>query len=136
MKQKKHVKEYRSIFEKHDVVSDLDRINQEILKPDFWADKSKAQKIFKKKKFLEDLINTHKNSIAETRDLSDLFNLASEENNQSMLKDIIRNIENLKITTKKNEIKCFLSNESDTLDCYMEIHAGAGEPKVKIGQKC
>ena len=27
---------------------------------------------------------------------------------------------------KKNEIKCFLSNESDVLDCYIEIHAGAG----------
>ena len=27
---------------------------------------------------------------------------------------------------KKNEIKCFLSNEADSLDCYIEIHAGAG----------
>ena len=29
-------------------------------------------------------------------------------------------------TAKKTEIKCFLSNEADTLDCYIEIHAGAG----------
>ena len=27
---------------------------------------------------------------------------------------------------KKNEIKCFLSNEADSLNCYIEIHAGAG----------
>ena len=27
---------------------------------------------------------------------------------------------------KKNEIKCFLSKESDVLDAYLEIHAGAG----------
>ena len=27
---------------------------------------------------------------------------------------------------KKNEIKCFLSNEADSFDCYVEIHAGAG----------
>ena len=27
---------------------------------------------------------------------------------------------------QKNEIKCFLSNEADTLDTYIEIHAGAG----------
>jgi len=32
----------------------------------------------------------------------------------------------LRSNTKKNEIKCFLSNESDILDCYIEIHAGAG----------
>ena len=27
---------------------------------------------------------------------------------------------------KKNEVKCFLSNQADSLDCYIEIHAGAG----------
>ena len=27
---------------------------------------------------------------------------------------------------KKTEIKCFLSNENDSLDAYLEIHAGAG----------
>ena len=27
---------------------------------------------------------------------------------------------------KKNEIKCFLSKEADSFDCYIEIHAGAG----------
>ena len=32
------------------------------------------------------------------------------------------------ITTsnKKTEVKCFLSNEDDHLDAYLEIHAGAG----------
>ena len=27
---------------------------------------------------------------------------------------------------QKNEIKCFLSKESDSNDCFVEIHAGAG----------
>ena len=31
-----------------------------------------------------------------------------------------------KWTGKKNETKCFLSNEGDSFDCYVEIHAGAG----------
>ncbi len=55
-----------------------------------------------------------------------MFNLASEENNQSILDDISSNLKELKKTVKKNEIKCFLSKEADTLDCYIEIHAGAG----------
>ena len=53
LKQKRRAKEYRSIFEKHKVISNLDKINQKILEPDFWNNKSEAQKIFKKKKFLE-----------------------------------------------------------------------------------
>ena len=55
-----------------------------------------------------------------------MFNLASEENNQIILDDISSNLKELKKTVKRNEIKCFLSNEADTLDCYIEIHAGAG----------
>ena len=35
-------------------------------------------------------------------------------------------IKNLKNKVKKTEIKCFLSNDNDKLDCYLEIHAGAG----------
>ena len=78
---KKRVKEYRSIFEKHSVISNLEKINQKILEPNFWEDKTKAQKVFKKKKFLEDLVGIHKKSIIDIKDLSDLFKLANEENN-------------------------------------------------------
>jgi len=52
--------------------------------------------------------------------------LATEEKNQSILDDISLNLKELKKIAKENEIKCFLSNEADTLNCYVEIHAGAG----------
>tara|TARA_E500000331_G_scaffold348325_1_gene389768 strand:- start:274 stop:1131 length:858 start_codon:yes stop_codon:yes gene_type:complete len=55
-----------------------------------------------------------------------LYNLALEENNQIILKETEKNILNLHKTIKKNEVKCFLSNEADSLDAYLEIHAGAG----------
>ena len=35
-------------------------------------------------------------------------------------------MKNLRQSIKKTEISCFLSNEVDPLDCYIEIHAGAG----------
>ena len=59
-------------------------------------------------------------------DLDDLNKLAIEENNLSIQKEIIENIKDLRSVVKKNEVKCFLSNEADSLDCYIEIHAGAG----------
>ena len=58
--------------------------------------------------------------------MSELYDLANEENNQSILSECFKRIEELKIKTKKNETKCFLSNESDIFDSYIEIHAGAG----------
>ena len=42
------------------------------------------------------------------------------------MQDCILKIEELSEKVKKDEINCFLSNESDNLDIYLEIHAGAG----------
>ena len=60
------------------------------------------------------------------QDLSDLYELALEEKNTDIQNEVSRNISELRSFTKKNEIKCFLSNEVDSLDSYIEIHAGAG----------
>ena len=62
----------------------------------------------------------------ESKDLFELYNLALEENNKSIIDESLNNIKALIKKVKKNEIKCFLSNETDNLDAYIEIHAGAG----------
>ncbi len=58
--------------------------------------------------------------------MNELNQLAIEENNGDVQKEVFENIKNLRILAKKNEIKCFLSDEADSLDTYIEIHAGAG----------
>ena len=97
-----------------------------MLQANFWLDKYKAQKIIKEKKLQEDLIKSYNLSVKECDEISDLFNLAVEENNKLIINESLKNLEQLRLKAKKNEIKCFLSNESDSLDCYIEIHAGAG----------
>ncbi len=97
-----------------------------MLNANFWQNKSSTKKVIKEKKFYEDLINSLNDSIRKLKDLDDLNELALEEGNLAVQNEILQNIEELKKEVKKNEIKCFLSNETDTLDCYIEIHAGAG----------
>ena len=55
-----------------------------------------------------------------------MFQLAIEEDNQQVVKEVTYRIKKLKNEVKKNEIKCFLTNQNDRLDCFLEIHAGAG----------
>ena len=97
-----------------------------MLDPSFWQDKSNSKKIILEKKLYEDLINSFEGSVKKLKDLSDLNNLAIEENNQTIQNEVIENIKELRKNVKKNEIRCFLSNEADFLNCYIEIHAGAG----------
>ena len=97
-----------------------------MLDPNFWQDKSNSKKIIKEKKLYEDLINSFETTSKKLKDLDDLNELASEENNETIQSEVIVNIKELRESAKKNEVKCFLSNEADSLDCYIEIHAGAG----------
>jgi peptide chain release factor 2 len=97
-----------------------------MLEANFWQDKDNSKKVIKEKKLFEDLLNTYKDSIDRLSDLDDLSELAIEEKNDSVQKEVLQNIKELRALVKKNEVKCFLSNEADSLDCYIEIHAGAG----------
>ena len=80
----------------------------------------------KEKKNIDLLINSYKESKNEEKDLYDIFLLANEENNKQIIDETLKKFKNLKKVVKKIEIKCFLSNENDILDSYLEFHAGAG----------
>ena len=58
--------------------------------------------------------------------MHDIFLMANEENNKQIIEETLNKLKNLKKVVKKVEIKCFLSNENDILDGYLEFHAGAG----------
>ncbi len=97
-----------------------------MLEENFWQDKSKSKKILKEKKLFEDLANSFKNSEKNLIDIQELYKLALEENNSDLFVELANNLKQLKKDIKKTEVKCFLSNDADSLDCYIEIHAGAG----------
>ena len=94
--------------------------------PNFWQDKLNSKKVIKEKKLFEDLISSFENSVKQLNDLNELNELAAQENNLNIQSEVLTGIKDLRIEVKENEIKCFLSNETDSLDCYVEIHAGAG----------
>ena len=97
-----------------------------MLDDNFWQDKSRSKKILKEKKLFEELTNSYKNSEKNLVDIKELYRLAIDENNNDLLIELIDNLKQLKKDIKKTEIKCFLSNDADSLNCYIEIHAGAG----------
>ena len=82
-----------------------------MLNANFWQDKNNSQKVIKEKKFYEDLTNSYNNNSEKLKDLDDLNQLAFEEENLQVQKEVLQNIKDLRSEVKKNEIKCFLSNE-------------------------
>jgi len=62
----------------------------------------------------------------ELQNLEQLVELATQENDTLVLKDCEKKTNLLFNQLKKTEVSCFLSNENDHLNAYLEIHAGAG----------
>ena len=123
---KELIEELRSFFETNDIYLKLEDHNKKMLNANFWQDKAFSKKIIKEKKLYEELVNSFEESIKKLKDLDDLNQLAKEEKNQNIQNEVFESIKELRLIVKKNEIKCFLSNDADSLDCYIEIHAGAG----------
>ena len=74
----------------------------------------------------EDLLESHTKSEKNLIDTEELLGLAKSESNLGLVDELIVNLKDAYEQSKRIEIKCFLSNEADILDCYIEIHAGAG----------
>ena len=60
------------------------------------------------------------------QNLKDIYNLAREESDEEIISDCLEKIKEIEKKIKKTEISCFLSGENDSLNIYLEIHAGAG----------
>jgi len=120
------IKELRSFFEKQNIEKKLVDLNKAIQAKNFWHNRDEAEKILKKKKNYDFLVNSYKFCEKESKDLSDIYQLAKDENDNQIIKETLNKLKNLKKEVKKIEIKCFLSNENDILDAYLEFHAGAG----------
>ena len=72
-----------------------------MLEVNFWQDKLVSSKILKEKKLFENLINSYESSLNKLNDLNDLNQLAIEEKNINIQKEIFENIKELKKDVKK-----------------------------------
>jgi peptide chain release factor 2 len=82
--------------------------------------------LLKEKSFFDDILNKYRSTIIELKNQEDLIELAEKENESAVIKDCEKNIPLILNQIKKVEVSCFLSEENDHLDTYLEIHAGAG----------
>ena len=114
------------IFDKNKIKEKIQVFDKKIANKNFWQDKIIAQKILKEKNFFGNIINNFLFTMNELENMEQLIELASKENDVVVIKDCEKKITQLLNQIKKTEVSCFLSEENDHLDTYLEVHAGAG----------
>ena len=98
----------------------------EAAKEEFWQDVENAQKVLQESKHLKDIIDEYESLESELEDLEVLIELALEEEDFSLNKEI-RNSYN-KVSKKAKDLKLttLLNGEYDKNNAILSIHSGAG----------
>lgn len=78
------------------------------------------------KNTLDASLNAYDNYNKSLDDYVEMVDFAESENDEDMLLELQRNLENLQNTVKHAELEALLSGEADGNDTYLEVHAGSG----------
>ena len=74
----------------------------------------------------ENSLNDYNILKTESKDLTELIELASMDNDEKLLQDLHNDLTNLQRRVNSKYLETLLSGEVDVNDTYLEIHSGAG----------
>jgi peptide chain release factor 2 len=112
---------------------DIDRLKTEhqdletkTVQEEFWNDPETAQKVLRQVKHLKDKIEFYESMVVERDELQMLADMALDEKDYSVEKDIVTGVEALEQKVETLELETLLSGEFDQNSCILSIHAGTG----------
>ncbi len=114
------------LFDLENKEKELQSLELLMTEENFWQDITKANKVSAQVNYLKKELEDIKEIKVELQNLEELINLLLEEDDESLQKEIEENISNLESKIGELEINVLLSSSYDDLNCYLEIHPGAG----------
>ena len=114
------------IFDLTNKEQELETLQEETAKPDFWNDPPTAQKITQRISTLRNDVEQYGQLHAQLEDLQLLLGLAIEEDDQSVSQEIQADLKGITEAVEGIEFKLMLSGEHDPNNAILSIHPGAG----------
>ena len=104
----------------------LQELENKMNEEGFWDDTTKATDITTKVNNLKKEILKTSDVSAKIKSLDELLTLLETEEDKDLEKEIIKSLEEIEMELNDLEISVLLSGKYDDLNCYLEIHPGAG----------
>jgi len=104
----------------------LTEVERELAEPDVWNDPEKAQALNRERASLENIVGTLKRLQSGINDTDELLEMAREEKDEGMLKDIDRDLVQYEKELAKLEFQRMFSGEMDSANAFVDIQAGSG----------
>ena len=120
------MRKWEVIFDPEGLGKRIKELEDESLKPGFWDDQRKAQKVLKEKKTLEDRLSGYEKLEADLEELPELIEIAEELDDEVEANSVIKNYEALSDGLEELKTRMLLSGKYDGKDAILSIHAGTG----------
>ncbi len=104
----------------------MDELEKESLKPDFWGNSQRVQKVNQRISILKDEVSEYETITSAVEDIQTLLELAIEENDPSLEPEIQIGINKVTALIDKMELRVMLNGEFDKNNAILSIHPGAG----------
>ena len=106
--------------------SQIAELEEQVNQPDFWNDPQNAAQVTKKLGALKSEVERFENLQQRLRSIVELAELAMEENDESVLHDLERELAEAEQIFRQVEISVLLSGEHDRSNAILSITPGAG----------
>ncbi|MEG0180611.1 MAG: peptide chain release factor 2 [Terrisporobacter sp.] len=121
-----NLKDLRASLDIDKLEKEIESLENEIAQQEFWNDNERAQKILQKNKLLKDTIEEYESLLNGIEEIEILIEMALEEDDDSIEKEIESLIKNLNVDLDNMKIKTLLDGEYDKNNAILSINAGTG----------
>ena len=105
---------------------ELDRLQAQIEAPGFWDNQAVSQQVMKRSRQLEAKINRYQKMLESWDDLMTIIEMAQEENDESMLDELISGYAALEEQMEATRLETLLTGDYDSNNALVSFQAGAG----------
>ena len=114
------------IFDLAEKRKELTELEEATIAPDFWSNTQRVQKVNQRIATLRDEVGAYEDLALKIEDIQTLLELATEENDESLEKEIADGVDTVTQHLEQMELRLMLTGEFDANNAILSIHSGAG----------
>ena len=108
------------------ISEDAEELEQKTLVPNFWDDAANSSKILRELKQIKDTIEEYENLQIALEDALMLADMGIEENDESVVEEVLAELERITQIEERMRLETLLSGEYDSCNAIVSFHPGAG----------
>ena len=108
------------------IAEEAEELEQKTLVPNFWDNAENSSKILRELKQIKDTIEEYENLQIALEDAIMLADMGIEENDESVVEEVLAEVEQIVASAERMRLETLLSGEYDSSNAIVSLHPGAG----------